>query len=121
MLNQRMIHYLYFRHTTSSAPEINRMIPSGLYYNLLYLYSGYFPVNLVTFSWIPFKSSSFFRRDKVSTIISPTSVISSVVKPRVVIAGVPTRIPLVTDGDASSTGIVLLLPVILTSSSAHTA
>src|SRR5699024_6400930 len=108
----------YFRHTTSSTPEINRMIPSSLYYNLLYLYSGYFPVNLVTFSWIPFKFSSFVRGDKVSTLISPTSVLSSVVIPRVVIAGVPRRIPLVTNGYASSNGIVFLFTVIPTSSSA---
>src|SRR5699024_8394657 len=102
MLNQRLIHYLYFRYTTSSTPEINRIIPSGLYYNLLYLYSVYFPVNLVTFSWIRFKSSSLYRRDKASTTFSPTSVISAVVNPRVVISGLPRRIPLVTTCDASS-------------------
>ena len=50
---------------------------------------------------------------KTSQIIFPRTLVSTVVKPLVVIAGVPILIPLVTKGFCGSLGTEFLLTVIL--------
>ena len=52
-------------------------------------------------------------------IASATRSMSSVLKPRVVHAGVPRRTPLVTNGDLGSRGTVFLFAVMLARSSVH--
>src|SRR6476661_5521866 len=58
---------------------------------------------------------------KARSISSATRTISAVPMPRVVIAGVPMRTPLVTNGDWGSSGIVFLLTVIPASPSVFSA
>src|SRR5690625_2719383 len=120
MLNQRMVHYLHFGH---SVPPVFSIVPElrHLFRHPFYWYSGYFPVRADTLSLSSANSCPFLTAVSTSAIRSATSLMSSSMKPRVVIAGVPRRIPLVTNGDSSSKGIVFLLHVIPTSSNASSA
>ena len=77
---------------------------------LNYFASGYFAVNSSTIA----RALSIALSPSLISIAIASAIlsISSVFKPRDVIAGVPRRKPLVTNGDFGSFGIVFLLHVI---------
>ena len=70
--------------------------------------------NSFTLSFTISSSSEFSLFSIASQINSTTSFASSFLKPLVVMAGVPIRIPEVTNGDSGSLGIEFLLTVIFT-------
>ena len=77
-------------------------------YYAYYAYNGYLSVMLFTSAIALSLSLSM----TAALIASAITIISSSFAPRVVIAGVPRRIPLVTNGDFGSFGMVFLLAVI---------
>ena len=80
-----------------------------------YSYRGYLPVSWATWA----RSSSCLPSKSVAVrhMMEAMTSMSASLKPRVVAAGVPTRMPLVTKGFSGSLGMAFLLTVMFTSSS----
>ena len=81
---------------------------------MYYSYNGYLSVNPLTSS-IAFALFASTSSTSIA-IASATISISASLKPLVVTAAVPSLIPLVTNGEAGSFGIVFLLHVMLAAS-----
>src|SRR6476660_2507115 len=91
---------------SSGALAVRRTRPAAL----AAAYNGMIEVSTATtaFTRARVLSSGWVRARSIS---SATRTISAVPMPRVVSAGVPSRMPLVTNGDCGSSGIVFLLTV----------
>ena len=95
-----------------AQPPVLHLILLSIRFDLVlyayYAYNGYLSVMLFTSAIALSLSLSM----TAALIASAITIISSSFAPRVVIAGVPRRIPLVTNGDFGSFGTVFLFAVI---------